>query len=392
MFTVFAIMILALAACGGAPAPQSSGSTAVSATAVAPTAGAASTAALALTTAPAPTAALAATATSAPLVDTNPAKPDDATQARLCISNCVANGPSVDVLVNGKVAVNGGMPWANLGPLDSSGYLYLAPATYSVALVPTGKEIGQALLGPLDVPIAVGHRYTVVMLGQADERQHTPLVIDETAAYQKAGLTAGTWGEIAINNVKNAASISLIQDGAGVKDVPYGEFAAAAMPAGTFKDFKVTISGAGKPHIEDGGAGFGLPGGDQLDCFAGIYPNEHDTHTAFETSSLNTIDFLQGRSDGFAKIGHPEWGFTTFLAALKSTGMAEMLATSGPYLVFAPQNQAFETLPKEKLDALMADPKALASLVRNHIVEGYYPIGSLSRAPGLHPDRTLKIC
>jgi hypothetical protein len=37
------------------------------------------------------------------------------TQGRLRVSNCVANGPSVDVFVNGKVAVNDGLAQANLG-------------------------------------------------------------------------------------------------------------------------------------------------------------------------------------------------------------------------------------------------------------------------------------
>jgi WD40 repeat protein/uncharacterized surface protein with fasciclin (FAS1) repeats len=315
--------------------------------------------------------------TAVPLADTNPEKPNDATQGRLRISNCVFDGPSVDMLLNGKLTVNGGVTQANLGALNVGGYQYLTPGTYSVAIVPTGQGIDKALLGPLDVPIAAGHRYTLVMLGQADEKQHTPLVIDETEAYQKAGLTAGTWGEIAINNVKNSTSLSFIQDGAGVKDVPYGGFAAAAMPAGTFKDFKVTISGAGKPDIEDNGAGFGLPGSDQLDCFAGIYPNGHDTHTAATISPLNTIDFLQVTSDGFAKVGHPESGFTSFLAALKTAGLTEELAQGGPYLIFAPTDAAFAALPKDKRDALMADPQALVDLIHTHLIEGYFPYGTM---------------
>ena len=68
------------------------------------------------------------------------------------------DGPSVDVYVNGKVAVNGGMPQDNLVARQASGYLYLVPGTYSIAIVPTGMGIDKALFGPLDVPVVAGHR------------------------------------------------------------------------------------------------------------------------------------------------------------------------------------------------------------------------------------------
>ena len=43
-------------------------------------------------------------------------------------------------------------------------------------------------------------------------------------------------------------------------------------------------------------------------------------------------------------------------------------------------DDAFAALPTDKRDALLADPKALADLLLGHIVEGYYPYGSLSPA------------
>src|SRR6266496_4757615 len=166
----------ALVACGGAGAPPSANgvTAAPPATAIAPTTGIV------------PTAASAAGITST--------APNDATQARLRVSNCIFNGPNVDMVVNGAVAVNGGSPQANLRALFPSGYLYLTPGTYSVALVPTGKGLDQALLGPLDVPLAAGHRYTVAMLGQVGDAHYTPLVIDETAAYQAVGATPTSHG------------------------------------------------------------------------------------------------------------------------------------------------------------------------------------------------------
>src|SRR5437764_8561348 len=100
----------------------------------------------------------AATASDAPTNDT--------TRARLRVHECVYGGPSIDTYVNGQIAVNGGVPMAHLRPLGWTGYLYLTPGTYSVALVPSGQGMDQALVGPLDVTVAAGHRYTLLPLGQ----------------------------------------------------------------------------------------------------------------------------------------------------------------------------------------------------------------------------------
>jgi len=363
-----------LAACGGAPAqPSANGVTAApAATAVAP-----------LSAAP--------TAASVPATGIVSTTPNDATQARLRVSNCVFNGPTVDVFVNGAVAVNGGMPQANMIALNISGYIYLVPGTYSVAVVPTGKGLDQALLGPLDVSVVAGHRYTVVMLGQANEPRHTPLVIDETAAYRKAGASSSANGHITVNNIKGAAGLSFLQDGVGEKDVPYGGFAATAPPAMAYTDFTISVSGSGAPStaIEQNGAGFTQPGADALDCFGGSYPGPHDTHTSASTSALNAIEYLQLFSGKKSTVNDATWSFDTFLAAIKTAGLTELLTRDGPYLLFPPTDSAFAAMPKATRDALMADPKALADLIRSHIVAGYYPHGSLAGKPGGNVDRTV---
>jgi len=301
-------------------------------------------------------------------------------------------GPTVDVFVNGAVAVNGGMPQANMIALNISGYLYLVPGTYSVAVVPTGKDLTQALLGPLDVPVAAGHRYTIVVLGQVGDAHHTPLVIDETAAYQAVGASPSANGHITVNNIKGAAGLSFLQDGVGEKDVPYGGFAATAPPAMAYKDFTISVSGSGAPNtrIEQNGAGFTQPGADALDCFSGSYPGPHDTHTSASTSGLNTFEFLQlfsGKKN--SQVNAAIWSFDTFLAAIKTPGLTDLLTSGGPYLLFPPTDSAFAALPKATRDALMAEPKALADLIRSYIVAGYYPHGSLARTPGGNIDRPV---
>ncbi len=233
----------------------------------------------------------------------------------------------------------------------------------------------------------------MVYLGDMDDISQKALVIDETEAYEKAGASPNSSGHITVNNVKGASTISFLFDGVGEKDVPYGEFGASAGPAGKHTSFNVSVG----EHVEKNGAGFNWPGLDALDCIYGWYKGPTSTYntswTSESTSSLNAIDFLQGVSDQHVKNGGEVFGnipsFDTFLTAVKNAGLTDLLTSGGPHLVFAPTDKAFASLPKDQLDALLADPKALGDFLRAYIVEGYYPRGTLGEDLDDVFDRTV---
>jgi uncharacterized surface protein with fasciclin (FAS1) repeats len=62
--------------------------------------------------------------------------------------------------------------------------------------------------------------------------------------------------------------------------------------------------------------------------------------------------------------------FKTLVAAVKAAELVETLKGEGPFTVFAPTDEAFKKVPKETLDALLKDKKALASVLTYHIVPG----------------------
>ena len=62
--------------------------------------------------------------------------------------------------------------------------------------------------------------------------------------------------------------------------------------------------------------------------------------------------------------------FTTLLAAVKAAGLEEALMGDGPFTVFAPTDEAFAKLPAGTLDALLADPKQLESILLYHVASG----------------------
>jgi uncharacterized surface protein with fasciclin (FAS1) repeats len=63
-------------------------------------------------------------------------------------------------------------------------------------------------------------------------------------------------------------------------------------------------------------------------------------------------------------------GFSTLAAAVEAAGLLDALQADGSYTVFAPTDAAFAALPEGTLDALLADPAALAEVLTYHVVEG----------------------
>lgn len=63
--------------------------------------------------------------------------------------------------------------------------------------------------------------------------------------------------------------------------------------------------------------------------------------------------------------------FTTLVTAVQAAGLEETLRGEGPFTVFAPTDEAFETLPEGTLDELLADPEGdLSEILQYHVVAG----------------------
>jgi uncharacterized surface protein with fasciclin (FAS1) repeats len=70
-----------------------------------------------------------------------------------------------------------------------------------------------------------------------------------------------------------------------------------------------------------------------------------------------------------AASNNPE--LSTVVAAVQAAGLVDTLNGEGPFTIFAPANSAFEAIPAEDLDALLADPMGdLTSILTLHVVAG----------------------
>lgn len=62
--------------------------------------------------------------------------------------------------------------------------------------------------------------------------------------------------------------------------------------------------------------------------------------------------------------------FSQLMAAIEAAGLEEVLSDVGPLTVFAPTNEAFDSVDQETLSELMADPTQLGDILQHHVVEG----------------------
>lgn len=62
--------------------------------------------------------------------------------------------------------------------------------------------------------------------------------------------------------------------------------------------------------------------------------------------------------------------FKTLAIALEKAGLVQTLKGAGPFTVFAPTDAAFAKVPKDQLDALLADKAKLTAVLTYHVVPG----------------------
>jgi uncharacterized surface protein with fasciclin (FAS1) repeats len=62
--------------------------------------------------------------------------------------------------------------------------------------------------------------------------------------------------------------------------------------------------------------------------------------------------------------------FKTLVTAVKAAELVETLKGKGPFTVFAPTDEAFAKIPKDKLEALLKDKNALTAVLTYHVVAG----------------------
>lgn len=92
-------------------------------------------------------------------------------------------------------------------------------------------------------------------------------------------------------------------------------------------------------------------------------------------TSTTPVTTAQGGTMATLLAARPE--FSVLLNALNTVQLVEELNGDTPYTLFAPTNSAFAALPAGTLDALLASPSTLASVIQNHLLIEEVPTARL---------------
>jgi transforming growth factor-beta-induced protein len=94
--------------------------------------------------------------------------------------------------------------------------------------------------------------------------------------------------------------------------------------------------------------------------------------TDIETSNgvIHVIDSVILPPADIVDVAVGAGSFNTLVAAVQAAGLEETLRGKGPFTVFAPTDEAFAKLPEGTVEALLADPEALADILLYHVVPG----------------------
>jgi uncharacterized surface protein with fasciclin (FAS1) repeats len=104
-------------------------------------------------------------------------------------------------------------------------------------------------------------------------------------------------------------------------------------------------------------AEFPDPQGPGCDAFKQQVPTYKNLHEAQTSTALAAIPDISTFNSAVSGQLNP------------AVNLVPML-DNGPYVIFAPTNEAFATLPPEELNALQADPAALTKLLNYHVFLG----------------------
>ncbi len=79
--------------------------------------------------------------------------------------------------------------------------------------------------------------------------------------------------------------------------------------------------------------------------------------------------------------------FKTLTAAVTAAGLADTLSGSGPFTVFAPNDDAFAKLPAGTVESLLADIPKLKKILTYHVVSGNITAAQVMK---LHDAKTIE--
>lgn len=95
--------------------------------------------------------------------------------------------------------------------------------------------------------------------------------------------------------------------------------------------------------------------------------NQTEENVKVEINNQNNQNIMQ---KNIVETAIEAGSFKTLVTAVQVAELVETLSGPGPFTVFAPTDEAFAKLPKETLEAVLADKEKLTAILTYHVVSG----------------------
>merc|ERR1712029_258676 len=95
-----------------------------------------------------------------------------------------------------------------------------------------------------------------------------------------------------------------------------------------------------------------------------------DPHHAAVHNVVPVVPVVKAETNTIADMVATNPKFSTLFTAVKTAGLVDVLKSAGPFTVFAPTNTAFDKVPVDQLNALVADKEKLKGVLLRHVVTG----------------------
>jgi uncharacterized surface protein with fasciclin (FAS1) repeats len=81
--------------------------------------------------------------------------------------------------------------------------------------------------------------------------------------------------------------------------------------------------------------------------------------------------FSMSSAQTILEVAEQDPGLSSFVSALETAGLSDLLSGEGPFTLFAPTNAAFMQLPETELTTLLNNPEMLRRILSYHIVPAF---------------------
>jgi uncharacterized surface protein with fasciclin (FAS1) repeats len=277
------------------------------------------------------------------------------------IANFSPDAPPLQIYIDGQPS-----DIQTVSSGEMSGWVEMPAGSYQLALVPDGSNLAEAVIPQQSYSLDAHQWQTIATIGSTADQTVTTEFVPENYAPLADGQARVTF----FNALENGPAVNVVSNRVTTlaSDLAFGVGTTINVPTGTTDVSLVPMDAPQAPLLN-------LP----ITVF--------DPNTFYFVAATGTTDAPQAQvftvqesqvaqmiqeSRLIPQVLQDSGHFTILLQAMETAGLTDTLSSGGPYTLFAPTDDAFNALPQDTLNSLLATPNQLKTVLLGYIVQGQF--------------------